>query len=407
MLLLAVIDFIRALSYICSLNLSILASPPFARLIDIPLNARWKKDGFTVAGGHGKGCEMNQLYYPLGLFVDDDQTIYVADPTNRRVMKWKYGATSGQVVAGGDTAGEGIHSFDFSWDVAMDRERGSIFISDRGNGRIVRWPRTNYSNTNEQVPQQWMDLEEEMICTKTKFYRCSRRKTPNSVYFRNLSKILYKQPPAAHETVRSHLSSVSGEVVISNIDCTGLALDENGFLYVIDSGNHEIRRYRMDSDDETTVAGGYGVGSGLNRLSAPSYVCVGRDSSVYVSDLGYHRVVEWKEGAKEGVVIAGGNGVGSSRNQLDRPQGLAVDQLGSVYIVDQNNHRVVRWTKGSTWGTVIVGGYGAGERPDQLNFPSRLSFDRHGNLYVTDSGNCRVQKFEIEVNIQQDQACRF
>ncbi|CAF3712531.1 unnamed protein product [Rotaria sp. Silwood1] len=73
--------------------------------IDIHPNARWQQDGITVAGGNRQGNETNQLSNPLGLYVDDDQTIYVADELNHRIVEWKRGATSGQVVAGGNGRG--------------------------------------------------------------------------------------------------------------------------------------------------------------------------------------------------------------------------------------------------------------------------------------------------------------
>jgi sugar lactone lactonase YvrE len=32
------------------------------------------------------------------------------------------------------------------------------------------------------------------------------------------------------------------ETIISNIDCCGLAMDSNGYLYVSDTSKHEVRR---------------------------------------------------------------------------------------------------------------------------------------------------------------------
>ncbi|CAF4853509.1 unnamed protein product, partial [Rotaria sp. Silwood2] len=42
------------------------------------------------AGGNGKGNGINQLSNPWGLYVDDDQTIYVADGWNHRIVEWKW-----------------------------------------------------------------------------------------------------------------------------------------------------------------------------------------------------------------------------------------------------------------------------------------------------------------------------
>ncbi|CAF4769091.1 unnamed protein product, partial [Rotaria sp. Silwood2] len=59
---------------------------------DIHPDARWQQNGLTVAGGNGYGNGINQLSNPYGLHVDDDQTIYVADWLNHRIVEWKWGA---------------------------------------------------------------------------------------------------------------------------------------------------------------------------------------------------------------------------------------------------------------------------------------------------------------------------
>ncbi|CAF4078149.1 unnamed protein product, partial [Rotaria sp. Silwood1] len=77
--------------------------------IDIHPNAQWQQNGITVAGVSGQGNGINQLSNSWGLYVDDDQTIYVADTSNHRIVEWKQGATNGQVVAGGNGQGSGDH----------------------------------------------------------------------------------------------------------------------------------------------------------------------------------------------------------------------------------------------------------------------------------------------------------
>ncbi|CAF3308247.1 unnamed protein product, partial [Rotaria sp. Silwood2] len=50
------------------------------------------KNGIVVAGGHGRGAALNQLNWPTSLFLDQQQTVYVSDWFNNRVMKWNKGA---------------------------------------------------------------------------------------------------------------------------------------------------------------------------------------------------------------------------------------------------------------------------------------------------------------------------
>ncbi|CAF4963013.1 unnamed protein product, partial [Rotaria socialis] len=97
-------------------------------------------NGVTIAGGNGRGNATNQLYRPFGLFVDDDQTVVIADWWNDRIMQWKNGdTTNGQVVAGGKGAGNGLHQLNCPTDVLIDKETDSLIICDRDNRRVVRW----------------------------------------------------------------------------------------------------------------------------------------------------------------------------------------------------------------------------------------------------------------------------
>ncbi|CAF0729220.1 unnamed protein product [Didymodactylos carnosus] len=302
---------------------------------DIPDNAKWTQNGVTVAGGSGQGNMLNQLSYPSGLYVDDAETVYVTEWNNDRIVEWKSGATSGQVIAGGNGKGNRMDQLNFPTDVIVDKERDTLIICDRGNKRVVRWPRRN---------------------------------------------------------------GTSGQTIISDVDCNGLTMDDRGFLYVSDTGKNDVKRWRVGDTCGTTVAGGNGKGDRLDQLNDPYYVFVDREHSVYVSDNKNHRVMKWVEGAKEAIVVAGDRGQGKGLAQLSHPLALVVDQFGSIYVADTGNARIIRWHKGATQGSVIVGGNGEGKQANQLNRPNGLSFDRHGNLYVVEENNHRVQKFNIDAS---------
>ncbi|CAF1314671.1 unnamed protein product, partial [Rotaria magnacalcarata] len=251
-------------------------------------------------------------------------------------MQWKTAdTTNGQVVAGGNGQENGLHQLNQPSDVLIDKETDSLIICDRWNRRVVRWSRRS--------------------------------------------------------------DTTQGEILIGDIACWGLTMDDQRYLYVSNVGKHEVRRYKLGEKNGTLVAGGNGIGYGLNQLNYPTYLFVDRDHSVYVSDCWNYRVMKWVEGAKEGIVVAGGQWKGNALTQLSSPQGLFVDTLGILYVAEEGNHRVMRWTQGDKkQGTVIVGGNGEEARANQLNRPDGLSFDRHGNLYVADMNNNRVQRFSIE-----------
>ncbi|CAF4023141.1 unnamed protein product [Rotaria sp. Silwood1] len=301
---------------------------------NIPVNARWTQNGVTVAGGHGPGKSTNQLCHPWSLYIDDGQTMVIADTYNHRIVQWKMGDPNGQIVAGGHGQGNRLDQFFWPSDVLIDKETDSFIICDRGNRRVIRWPRRN--------------------------------------------------------------DTAQGEILIHNISCSGMALNDQVYLYISDTDQHEVRQYQIGNQNGTIVAGGNRPGAGLNQLKTPTYVFVDRQQAVYISDNNNHRVMKWDKGAQAGVVVAGGQGKGNALTQLLFPQGLFVDTFGTLYIVDTQNHRVIRWPKGAKEGTVIAGGNGLGAGANQLNQPVDLSFDRYGNLYVVDFENHRVQRFSIE-----------
>ncbi|CAF3047755.1 unnamed protein product [Rotaria sp. Silwood2] len=180
-----------------------------------------------------------------------------------------------------------------------------------------------------------------------------------------------------------------GQTIVANISCFGLALDNEGSLYITD-------RYNVIKwPSGEVVAGNNGEGDALNQLAYPFHLFVDRNRSVFVPDASNYRVVKWIVGAKEGIVVAGGNGLGDGANQTNWPTSAIADQMGTVYVAEWGNHRITRWFKDSKSGTVILGGE-RGKEAYQLAFPTSLVFDRQGNLYVADLDNNRVQKFTID-----------
>ncbi|CAF1557047.1 unnamed protein product, partial [Rotaria magnacalcarata] len=91
--------------------------------------------------------------------------------------------------------------------------------------------------------------------------------------------------------------TTQGEILLDNIVCLGLAMDEQRCLYVSDHVKGEVRRYKFGDNSGTLVAGGNGQGGGLNQLNYPTFLFVDRQHNVYVSDFYNNRVMKWVEGA--------------------------------------------------------------------------------------------------------------
>ena len=291
-----------------------------------------------MAGGHGPGNETNQLCVPTYFDIDDDGSLFIVDKWNHRIVHWKPNAEQGEIIIGGKGQGNRSYPLFSPKTVLIDRMNDCLIINDSTTHQVMRWP-----------------------------LKKSQRNSMDK-----------------------------GELLLSNIESLGLAMDGEGSLYVTELEKHDVRRYgRGDEREGVLVAGGNGEGAALNQLNTPRQIFVDADQSVYVSDLDNHRVMKWVKGAREGVVVAGGQGEGNSLAQLSEPRGIFVDQMGSVYVADSANSRVMRWVKGAKEGEVIAGGYGSGSQDKQLRGPIGVLLDNRGNLYVLDQYNNRVQRFDL------------
>lgn len=58
-----------------------------------------------MAGRHGKGSALTQLYQPITSFVDAAGSVYVADSGNCRVLRWNLGTQEGTLVVDGNGPG--------------------------------------------------------------------------------------------------------------------------------------------------------------------------------------------------------------------------------------------------------------------------------------------------------------
>lgn len=92
-----------------------------------------------MAGGNGRGPAKNQLNAPRGIFVDKkDETLYVADCDNHRVMKFTLNSKYGVIVAGGKGQGNGLNQLNSPTGIFV-AEDDSIFITGFSKHRVTKW----------------------------------------------------------------------------------------------------------------------------------------------------------------------------------------------------------------------------------------------------------------------------
>ncbi|CAF4346555.1 unnamed protein product, partial [Adineta steineri] len=101
---------------------------------------RWLDDSeliSTTAAGTGRsGFASNELHGPMGIFVDLNFGLYVADCYNHRIQLFKHGELNGTTIVGKGSSNN-IISLDCPSGIVLDADK-YLFIVDRYNHRILR-----------------------------------------------------------------------------------------------------------------------------------------------------------------------------------------------------------------------------------------------------------------------------
>jgi hypothetical protein len=72
--------------------------------------------------------------------VDDDDTVFITDTWNERIVAWKQGDNERHIVAGGQRQECGSQQLNCPTDVLIGNETNSVIIRDWEIRRLVRWP---------------------------------------------------------------------------------------------------------------------------------------------------------------------------------------------------------------------------------------------------------------------------
>lgn len=167
---------------------------------------------------------------------------------------------------------------------------------------------------------------------------------------------------------------------------TGIALDRNrNRLYVADSHLHKLFIYSttgefIDSWGER--------GPGPGQFNYPTNLAVDRQGNVQVVDTGNFRVQSF---SPDGRLLSTFGEAGDAFGSFSRPKGIAVDSEGHTYVVDAafNNYQIFD-EEGRL--LLFVGSLGSG--PGRFWLPAGIHIDGKDRVFVVDQLNRRVQVFQ-------------
>jgi len=318
--------------------------------------------------GDGGPATKASLYYPTGVAIGPDGSIYLADLNNDRIRSVGPDGIINTVAGTGSRgySGDGgpateaqLHS---PGGIAIGPD-GSIYIADRSNHRI-------------------------------------RRVGPDGIIT---------------SVAGTGINGYSGDGGLATnaqlYSPGGVAVGPDGSIYIADTINSRIRYIGPDGIISTmagtTGPGGYSGDGGSAteaRLYLPGDVAIGPDGSIYIADTQNNRI---RQVRPDGIIntVAGtgtgdysGDGGPATEAQLYNPEGVAIGPDGSIYIADRKNHRIRRVGPDGIITTVAGtgnNGYsGDGGLPAdaQLYNPWGVTIGPDGSIYAADRDNRRIRR---------------
>ena len=278
-------------------------------------------------------------YRSMGLAVDDDLNVYVADPGNHCIRKidslGNVSTLAGDPNTNAYADGKGVQAkFSIPYDVAVDAA-GNVYAVDPGNWDIRKIAPDGTATTiafGWQAP--WSVA---LDAAGNLYYGCAE--SPGNIHRINTDQ--------------------STEAIITGLNApAGMAFGPDGDLYIAVSGDHTVRKYAADSWENTVVAGqsgitGYVNGSTSEALfSNPWGLTFDRQGNLYVAGNGtwdggdYNadqsvRLIDLSAGKVSTFAGSGTagyvNGIGESA-AFKAPTGVCVDKNGTVYVLDKGNN---------------------------------------------------------------------
>ncbi|MCF8145708.1 MAG: SMP-30/gluconolactonase/LRE family protein [Deltaproteobacteria bacterium] len=276
---------------------------------------KFTSDGQFIGKWGSQGTADGQFSDPSGIGIDGSGNIYVADYHANRIQKF---TSEGQFITKWGSQGSGDGQFNQPAGLIIDTN-SNVYVSDAGNNRIQKFTQAG------QFIDKW---------------------------------------------------------VVGGMP-TGIAADATGHIYVTDSGAEQIRIYSSTGESISN----WGPGDGDEDLRGPGGVAVDQGGSVLVADSGH---CEIKKFSWDGGFISKIGGCGLEDGRFTWPSGIAIATSGNFYVVDTGNGRIQKFDPAGRF----VGKWGSeGSDDGEFRSPGSVAVDGDENVYVVDVGNHRIQKF--------------
>lgn len=348
----------------------------------------------TIGGSFGSGNY--EFKYPTDVAVDASGNIYVADYMNKRMQQYNsgrtyqrtYGTTGVSYVAANDR-------FYYPEGIAVAPD-GSIYVVEGYGYRLVKLDASGVPQwTFGEAGQPGNDsahfsyLRDVAVDPQGRVYTVEGWGSP---WIGGNHRLRIFNPDGTPYGSLGGYGSDNYHFIAPR----GIAIDRNGYVYIADEGNHRVQIYNAQLVHIATL-GETGVSASDNaHFNGPADVAVDANGIIYVADAGNDRVQVFNAN-RQYMRTIGGGGTGSDFGHFDGwgPHHLAVDSQGRLYVVDSGNSRVQvfdNYANGNAYLTTI-GGAG-GTQAGRFSNVMGIAIGPDDAVYTTEiHNNHRIQKF--------------
>ncbi|HUO83690.1 MAG TPA: hypothetical protein VM534_01125, partial [Thermoanaerobaculia bacterium] len=181
----------------------------------------------------------------------------------------------------------------------------------------------------------------------------------------------------------------------------GVAVDDQGNLYIADTMNYRVRRVDATSGLIRTIAGGGDATPAEGLLATEVFLGGAEDVAIAgggeLHFIARNRVWRIDSGGRLRIVAGngsygfGGDGGPATQAPLNNPTGIAIDAEKQLFIADRNNERIRKVDRVGVITTVAGGGTsradGIPATDAKLFLPNDVAVDLQGSIYYSDTYN--------------------
>ncbi len=263
---------------------------------------------------------------------------------------------------------EQVEAFDKPYGVAVDKE-GKIYVTDIGRVFVIDLKNKDYDFIGVEPGTGRLSLPIGVATASDgRVFVTDTGQSRVFVYFRG------KYAAAIGKT--GDFSTPSG-----------VALDEKrGFMYIVDARKHQVSVYSLKDYSRLKIIGKRGTGPG--EFNYPTNIAVDGDGNVYVVDTGNFRIQVFDP---EGAFLRTIGAIGDAPGSLARPKGIAIDSEGHIYVVDAAFQNFQIFDKD---GHILLFVGGAGSEVGKFLLPAGIAIDDQDRIYVVDQVTESLQIFQ-------------